>query len=176
MSLPTPPIQALSTHRISHRASSLSTRNISSPYSLAIPQRSHHRTHDRADTPTQYIDPPADLPKCARTPYLELPAVRKRPHTLNGGSAQTLKSYIGPNEAKRVGFEKEVGRKEGREGKMDDKVFALAVTFGLAVMLAIVIPLAAILPQKCIVPLPVKVLVPLFIDPIDHGWMRLEDM
>jgi hypothetical protein len=83
---------------------------------------------------------------------------------------------MGPNEAKEAGFDKEMGRKEGREGKMDDKVFALAVTFGLAVMLAIVIPLAAILPQKWIVPLPVKVLVPLFIDPIDHGWRRLEDM
>lgn len=66
--------------------------------------------------------------------------------------------------------------KKGIAGFMEnDKILAFAVTFGLALALAIGIPLAAILPQKWIVPLPVGVFVPMYMDPLNGGWTRMED-
>ncbi|KAH7088816.1 Spherulation-specific family 4-domain-containing protein [Paraphoma chrysanthemicola] len=142
-----------------NRTSSISARNISSPYSLAIPPRSHQRTSNRADTPTQYLAPPSAAATRPRTPYLEVPEVRPRAYTLDSkSSVETLKS-----------------RGSSYELRRNDKILALAVTFGLALALAIGIPLAAILPQKWIVPLPVGVFVPMYMDPLNGAWTRMED-
>ncbi|KAH7069091.1 Spherulation-specific family 4-domain-containing protein [Paraphoma chrysanthemicola] len=164
-----------------NRTSSLSARNISSPYSLAIPPRSHPRTPNRADTPTQYLAPPRTAATRPRTPYLEVPELHPRAYTPNGnGSADTLKSRVGSDELRRVGFanvmKKRDEEKKGIAGFMEnDRILAFAVTFGLALALAIGIPLAAILPQKWIVPLPVGVFVPMYMDPLNGGWARMED-
>jgi len=59
--------------------------------------------------------------------------------------------------------------------KINDHVLAFAVPFAIAVVLAIVIPLAAILPQRYIKPLPISVLMPFYVDPIQGSWDRLYD-
>jgi hypothetical protein len=55
-------------------------------------------------------------------------------------------------------------------------MLAFAVTFSLALFIAIIIPIAAILPQKYIKPLPISVLMPFYVDPIQGSWERLYDM
>ncbi|KAF2027694.1 hypothetical protein EK21DRAFT_102390 [Setomelanomma holmii] len=174
MSLATPHIQALSTYRTQHRVSS-SNRNVSSPFNLAIPPRSQRRPLSRADTPTGYLGPPSNPPARTRTPYLEVPGaavvvgekpVQPRLYTLNGGSTDTLKSITGS-------YEPKIQPKEVK--RVNDRVLAIAVTLGLAVILAIGIPLAAVLPVKYAVRTPVKVLVRLFVDPVENGWQKLDD-
>jgi hypothetical protein len=54
-------------------------------------------------------------------------------------------------------------------------MLAFAVTFSLALFIAIIIPIAAILPQKYIKPLPISVLMPFYVDPIQGSWERLYD-
>jgi hypothetical protein len=143
-------------------------RNISNPYSLAIPQRSQRRTTcQRADTPTQYLEPP-DKPSAKKgTPYLEIPTAtivvteHPRPYTLNGASRSTiLRPYIPTSKPKR---------------KINDRVLAFGITSTLTILLAIIIPLAIILPQKFIKPLPIKVLVPFYLNPEQNSWRRMED-
>jgi hypothetical protein len=59
---------------LSERQPRPSQRNVSSPFSLAIPPRSQRRsTYQRADTPTQYLDPPKEVKEKKGTPYLEIP-------------------------------------------------------------------------------------------------------
>jgi len=158
---------------LSERQSRPSQRNVSDPYSLAIPPRSQRRsTYQRADTPTQYLDPPDEAKGKRGTPYLEIPTAtivvteRPRPHTLNGRSRSTVFRHESIYDPKRW---------EKPKKKINDRVLAFAVTFGLAVVLAIAIPLGVILPQKYIKPLPINVLVPFFVDTVNNSWERLED-
>ncbi|KAH4035996.1 hypothetical protein HBI56_063440 [Parastagonospora nodorum] len=158
---------------LSERQSRPSQRNVSDPYNLAIPPRSQRRsTYQRADTPTQYLDPPDEVKEKRGTPYLEIPTAtivvteRPRPRTLNGSSQSMIFRHESKYDPKRW---------EKPRKKINDRVLAFAVTFGLAVLLAIAIPLAVILPQKYIKPLPINVLVPFFVDTVNDSWERLED-
>lgn len=60
-----------------------------------------------------------------------------------------------------------------RSLQVDDHVIALAVTITLALLVVIGVPLGAVLPQKCVVPLPVNVLVPFYVNPVQDSWDRL---
>lgn len=152
------------------RPASPSRRNSSSPYSLAIPPRSQKRTtFHRADTPTQYLDPPPEPIPRRGTPYLEVPKTtvvvteRPRPYSLNGASSTSiLRPYIAGETTKPM-------------RKLDDRVLAWAVTLSLAILLAIGIPLGVVLPQKFIKPLPINVLVPFYLKPEEESWRGLED-
>ena len=175
MSLPTPHIQSMSSYRSEWRASS-TNRNVSSPYSLAIPQRSQKR--ERADTPTQYIDPPQKPNVTKSTAYLEVPqspkkavTVTEKPvcpklYTFDSKSTSTISSQYQHSSPYSLGV-------KPPKPKTNDHVLAFAVTFGIAVLLAIVVPIAAILPQKYIKPLPVQALVPFYINPEEESWGRL---
>lgn len=147
-------------------------RNVSNPYSLAIPQRTHRRsTYQRADTSTQYLEPP-DQPSAKKgTLYLELPTATivvteySRPYTLNGASRSTLDAPYVP----------EKKGEEQKKSKIDDRVLAATITLSLAILLAIVLPLAIIVPQRFIKPLHIKILMPLYLNPEQDSWKRLED-
>ena len=180
MSLPTPHIQCLSSYRSEWRASE-SNRNVSSPFSLAIPPPSQRRlTQQRADTPTQYLDPPEESQEIKTFGYLDVPQspkkavtvtekpVRPRPYALNGASISTLLGQYQPGSSY-------MRKQEPPKPRINDHVLAFAVTFAIAVLLAIVIPIAAILPQKYIKPLPISVLMPLYLDPVEGTWQRLYD-
>ena len=180
MSLPAPHIQSFSSCQSEWRTSS-SNRNVSSPFSLAIPPRSQRRsTQERADTPTQYLDPPENPQGTKNISYLEAPQspkkavtvtekpVRPRPYTLNGASTSTILGQYQPGSSY-------MRKQEPPKPRINDHVLAFAVTFAIAVLLAIVIPIAAILPQKYIKPLPISVLMPLYIDPVEGTWQRLYD-
>ncbi|KAH7395272.1 Spherulation-specific family 4-domain-containing protein [Phaeosphaeria sp. MPI-PUGE-AT-0046c] len=152
------------------RPPSPSRRNSSNPYSLAIPARSQRRTtFHRADTPTQYLDPPSDPITRRGTPYLEIPKStivvtgRPRPYTLNGASSSSISRPYVPRE------------KAEPSRKINDRVLAWVVTLSLAILLSIGIPLGVILPQKLIKPLPINVLVPFYLKPEEGSWRKLED-
>lgn len=173
-----PHLQSVSSYRSEWRASS-SNRNVSSPFTLAIPPRSQRRsTHERADTPTQYLNPLANATENRGTVYLEVPQspkkamtvaekpVRPRPYTLNGASTSTMLSHYHDSTPYKP-------KEEEPKCKIDDHVLAFAVTFAIAVALAVIIPLAAILPQKYIKPLPISVLMSFYKDPIQDSWQHL---
>jgi hypothetical protein len=158
---------------LSERQPRPSQRNVSSPFSLAIPPRSQRRsTYQRADTPTQYLDPPKEVKEKKGTPYLEIPTStiviteRPRPYALNG---------ISQSAGWRHGSSYDPERWEKPKKKIDDRVLAYAVTLTLAILLAAGISLGVILPQKYIKPLPINVLVPFYMSPVEDSWRRLED-
>jgi hypothetical protein len=59
--------------------------------------------------------------------------------------------------------------------KENDRVVALAVTIALVVLLSIAIPLGILVPQKYIAPLPINILVPSTVFPEEGAWHRLTD-
>ncbi|KAF2828955.1 hypothetical protein CC86DRAFT_392221 [Ophiobolus disseminans] len=147
MSLPAPHIQSLSSYRSEWRASS-SNRDVSSPFSLAIPPRRQRRSTQRADTPTQYLDSPEKTRERISARVTERP-IRPKPYTLNGGSTSTMLSQYQPGSSY-------TRKEEPKKPRMNDHVLAFGVTFAIAILLAIIIPLAAILPQKYLKPLPIS--------------------
>ncbi|KAF1919940.1 Spherulation-specific family 4-domain-containing protein [Ampelomyces quisqualis] len=156
--------------RLAESQSPETQRNISNPYSLAIPPRSQQRTtYQRADTPTQYLEPP-DRPSAKKgTPYLEIPTAtivvteHPSPYTLNDASRSTLARSHAPDKQKK------------QKKKLNDRVLAFAITLSLTILVAITLPLAIILPTKLIKPLPIKILVPFYLNPELGSWRRLED-
>ncbi|CAO2654975.1 Nn.00g117080.m01.CDS01 [Neocucurbitaria sp. VM-36] len=178
MSLPTPHIQALSTYKAQLRTPSSSRRNISSPYSLAIPPN-----NKRTSTSTSANSEARTKPASTSTKSLEklqVPGPPKKavlvtekpikPCVSNDRSISTTSSQYGYASSyvptrKRSKFSR----------KINDRVLALAVTLGLTLLLALIIPLGIILPQKMIKPLPIQVIVPLYMNPELGAWGRLYD-
>lgn len=168
----------------SDKPASPSQRNVSNPYGLTVPPRSHRRLRDeRADTPTQYLQPPNDVKGKMKVGYLEIPKcpkravigtdkpIRPRPYTLNGQfTSSTSFQLDSPYMQRSTGKPKPKPKP-----KINDQVLAIAVTIALAVLLAIGIPLGVILPQRYIKPLPINVLVPFFVNPENGGWKHLEE-
>jgi hypothetical protein len=154
-----------------------SPRDISNAYGLAIPPPSQRRSiYQRSDTPTQYLDPPESSGEKKGTPYLEIPKStivvnqRSKPYTLKGSSQSTLQFTIS-----RPDRSHSPSKRETCKGKLNDRILAFAVTSVLAILIAIAIPLGVILPQKYIKPLPIKILVPFYLNPESESWSRLED-
>jgi hypothetical protein len=154
-----------------------SPRDISNAYGLAIPPPSQRRfTHQRRDTPTQYLDRPDPSSEKKGTPYLEIPKStivvnqRPKPCLLNGGWQSTLQSTVS-----RPDRSHSPSKRDTRKGKLNDRILAFAVTSALAILIAIAIPLGVILPQKYIKALPIKILVPFYLKPDSGSWSRLED-
>jgi hypothetical protein len=112
-----------------------------------------------------YLDVPQS-PKKAFT-VSEKP-IRPKPYALNGASTSTMLIHYQDSTP-------HAPKQAPPKPKMNDNALAFAVPFAIAIVLAIVIPLAAILPQKYIQPLPVNVLMPFYIDPIQGSWDRLYD-
>jgi hypothetical protein len=178
MSLPTPHIQALSTYRREWRASS-TNRNISNPYSLAIPARTRRRS---SSIYSQNEDSIKLGPKSASSldtlqfvkPLDKAVLVTEkpvRPFAYDRNSASTI--FAGCQHASPY----EPAPKKSRVcGLIEDRVLALSVTITLAILIAIAIPLAIILPPKMIKALPINVLVPFFVYPLPGAWNPLIDV
>lgn len=177
MALPTPHIQALSIYKAQWRAPT-SHRNISSPYSLAIPPRnSRHSTNPLPITETlnklnNNAAKGSDSLKIPISPKKAIAITEKpvRPYAYNGKSTSTIfTDYLYPSPYVAAPKNKQ------SKWKINDRVLAISVTLTLTILLAISIPLGIILPQKLIMPLPVNVLVPFYVNPEAGTWDRLYD-
>lgn len=177
MSLPTPHIQVLSTYN-QQRRTSTPLRNVSSPYSLAIPLRNKRLSTIASvdgDSPT---GPKSTSIKSSDT--LQVPTFPKkalilsekpvRPYTCSGDSSSTGSPGY-QHASPYTGNKKE----RFRQWLLNDHVLALSVTLTLALLLAIGIPLGVVLPQKLIKPLPINILVPFYVYPEPGVWERLYD-
>ncbi|KAH7398537.1 Spherulation-specific family 4-domain-containing protein [Pyrenochaeta sp. MPI-SDFR-AT-0127] len=197
MSLPTPHIQALSTYNAPGRATP-PLRNISSPYSLAIPPRSNRlSTIASEDGGSPKRPKSASIASSVTLQGLTVPEkaliVSEKPihpfacddestPTMTSTLSSTIGSTIGSKISSKIGSEYKPVRRCAEKPKMSvsrwkqhDNVLALSVTLTLALLLAIGIPLGIILPQKLIRPLPINVLIPLYVYPEPGVWERLYD-
>jgi hypothetical protein len=162
---------------------SLTTRNVSSPFSLAIPGRKSKRSSRPASIPLsirpassiysqdQDFDELEDKDKIAPLKPAVIVAERPtRPHPENRQS-RALAAYY-----------RQCRLQSGEKRKfrvtcwgIDDRVLAWSVTLTLAFLVVVGVPLVAIIAQKFIVQLPVNVLVPSHTLPGTGSWDRLYD-
>lgn len=183
MSSPRKPRLSVITSFNSNR-DSLTTRNVSSPFSLAIPGRRSERSSRPISIPLsirpassiysqdQDVDELEDKDKITPLKPAVIAAERPtRPHPENRQS-RALAAYY-----------RQCRLQSGEKRKfwvtcwgIDDRVLALSVTFTLAFLVVVVVPLVAVLAQKFIVQLPVNVLVPSHTFPDTTSWNRLYDV
>lgn len=180
MSSPSKPRLSLITPFSSNR-DSLTNRNVSSPFSLAIPGRHSKRSSRPVSIPlsirpassvySQDEDDFEDKDKLTPLKPALLIAERPiRPHPDNRQS-RALAAYY-----------RQCRLQSGEKRKfrvtywhIDDRILALSVTFGLAFLIVIGVPLVAVIAQKFIVQLPVNVIVPSNAFRDAGSWNRLYD-
>ncbi|KAJ4379863.1 hypothetical protein N0V86_005047 [Didymella sp. IMI 355093] len=182
MSSPKKPRLSITTSFNSNR-NSLTTRNVSSPFSLAIPGRNSKRSSRPASIPLS-IRPASSVysqehdfkefeDKDKITPLKPAVIAAERPtqpHSENRHS-RALAAYY-----------RQCRLQSGDKRKfkvtcwdIDDRVLALSVTLTLAFLIVVGVPLVAVIAQKVIVQLPVNVLVPSYTFPDAGSWNRLYD-
>ncbi|KAJ4410703.1 hypothetical protein N0V91_001631 [Didymella pomorum] len=182
MSSPRKPRLSVITSFNSNR-DSLNTRNVSSPFSLAIPGRNSNRYSRPVSIPLsirpassiysqdQDFDELEDKDKITPLKPAVIVAERPtRPHPENRQS-RALAAYY-----------RQCRLQSGEKRKfrvtcwgIDDRVLAWSVTLTLAFLVVVGVPLVAVLAQKFIVQLPVNVLVPSHAFPGTESWDRLYD-
>lgn len=171
-----PHIQALSTYKAQSRMSTSSRRNISSPYSLAIPPKNNRTSTNTSAISENQIKPTLAVIKSVErlrvpTPPKKAVLVSEKPIqpcVSNDRAISTTSSHHG--------YASPYVPAPKKKLKVNDRVLALAVTLGLVLLLAIIIPLGIIIPQKLIKPLPINAIVPFYINPEQPGsWGRLYD-
>lgn len=161
---------------------SLTNRNVSSPFSLAIPGR-HSKHSSRPVSIPLSIRPASSVysqdqddyeDKDKLTPLKPAVIVAERPihpHPENRQS-KALAAYY-----------RQCRLQSGEKRKfrvtcwhIDDRVLALSVTLTLALLIIVGVPLVAVIAQKFIVQLPVNVLVPSNAFKDATSWNRLYDV
>ncbi|KAJ4368388.1 hypothetical protein N0V83_006745 [Neocucurbitaria cava] len=168
---------SLSTYKAQSRMSTSSRRNISSPYSLAIPPK-NNRTSTSTSAISEYQQAKPTLAGTKSVERLRVPTPPKKavlvsekpiqPCVSNDKAISTTSSHHGYASPYIPAPKKKL--------EMNDRVLAFAVTLGLVLLLAIIIPLGIIIPQKLIKPLPINAIVPFYINPEQSGsWGRLYD-
>ncbi|UPX18769.1 uncharacterized protein EKO05_0009060 [Ascochyta rabiei] len=178
MTSPTKPRLSVITSFSSNR-DSVKTRNVSNPFSLAIPGRYSQRSSRPISIPlsirpaSSIYSQDQDEAKDKLTPLKPAVIVAERPirpHPPNRQS-KALAAYC----KHRNPYSSEKRRFHVTYWKIDDRVLALAITLTLALLTMIGVPLVAVLAQKLIVQLPVNVLVPSYAFPDAGSWSRLYD-
>lgn len=160
---------------------SITARNSSNPFSLAIPSRNSKRTSRPLSVPltirpassvySQDQDYDEDKDKITPLkPALILPERPIRPHPENRQS-KALAAYY--RQCRLQSAEKR--KFHVTYWRIDDRVLALSVTLALAFLIVVGVPLVAVIAQKFIVQLPVNVLVPSFAIPDAKSWSQLYD-
>jgi hypothetical protein len=182
MSSPKKPRLSIITSFNSNR-NSLTIRNVSSPFSLAIPGRNSKRSSRPVSIPLsirpassvysqdQDFEDFEDKDKITPLKPAVIAAERPtRPHSENRQS-RALAAYY-----------RQCRLQSGEKRKfkvtywdIDDRVLALSVTLTLAFLIVVGVPLVAVIAQKFIVQLPVNVLVPSYKFPDAGSWNRLYD-
>lgn len=158
---------------------SVTTRNVSNPFSLAIPGRHSKRSSRPVSIPlsirpaSSVYSQDEDEVKDKLTPLKPAVIVAERPtrpHPENRQSRALAAYYKHHNP-----YSTEKRKFHVTYWKVDDRVLALSVTLTLAFLIIVGVPLVAVLAQKFIVQLPVNVLVPSYLFPDAGSWNRLYD-
>jgi hypothetical protein len=182
MSSPKKPRLSVITSFNSNR-DSITTRNVSSPFSLAIPGRNSKRSSRPFSIPLS-IRPTSSVYSQDQDglevkdkitplkPAVIVPERPIRPHPENRQS-RALAAY--QRRIYRNPFSKEKRKFHVTCWNIDDRVLALSVTLTLAFLIVIGVPLVAVMAQKFVVQLPVSVLVPSYAFPDASSWNRLYD-
>lgn len=181
MSSPRKPRLSIVTSFNSNR-DSLTTRNVSSPFSLAIPGRHSKRSSRPVSIPLS-IRPASSVysqdqddfeeDKDKITPLKPAVIVAERPirpHPENRQS-RALAAYY--TQCRLQSAEKR--KFNVTYWGINDRVLALSVTLSLAFLIVLGVPLVAVMAQKFLVQLPVNVLVPSSAFPDAGSWNRLYD-
>ncbi|KAF1362960.1 hypothetical protein EJ07DRAFT_106314 [Lizonia empirigonia] len=158
---------------------SVTTRNVSNPFSLAIPGRHSKRSSRPVSIPlsirpaSSVYSQDEDEVKDKLTPLKPAVIVTERPtrpHPENCQSRALAAYYKHHNP-----YSTEKRKVHVTYWKVDDRVLALSVTLTLAFLIIVGVPLVAVLAQKFIVQLPVNVLVPSYLFSGAGSWNRLYD-
>jgi hypothetical protein len=178
MAAPTKPRLSVITSFNSKR-DSISTRNVSNPFSLAIPGRYSKRSSRPMFVPLS-IRPASSVYSQDQDEFLDkitplkkviTPTERPvRPHPDNRQS-KGLAAY----NKHQTPYSREKRKFLATCWRINDRVLALSVTITLALFILVGVPLVAVMAQKFIVPLPVNVLVPSYRFPDPGAWSRLYD-
>ncbi|KAH6614019.1 Spherulation-specific family 4-domain-containing protein [Boeremia exigua] len=180
MTSPTKPRLSLVTSNFNR--DSLTNRNVSSPFSLAIPGRNSKRSSRPVSIPLSirpassvYSQDQDDLEdKDKITPLKPAVIVAERPtrpHPENRQS-RALAAYYRQCRLQSVEKKRNFYVSCWR---INDRVLALSVTFTLAVLVMLGVPLIAVIAQKFVVQLPVNVIVPSHSFREAGSWNRLYD-
>lgn len=162
---------------------SITTRNVSSPFSLAIPGRNSKRSSRPLPIPLS-IRPASSVysqdqdrleDKDIITPLKSAVTVPERPIRPHPENRQSRALAAYQRRIYRNPFSKEKRKFHVTYWHIDDRVLALSVTLTLAFLIVIGIPLVAVMAQKFLVQLPVSVLVPSYAFPDASSWNRLYD-
>ncbi|KAF1927977.1 uncharacterized protein M421DRAFT_5640 [Didymella exigua CBS 183.55] len=181
MSSPRKPRLSVITSFNSNR-DSLSARNVSSPFSLAIPGRNSKRSSRPISIPLS-IRPASSVYSQDQDDFDEgkdkitplKPAVilaerPTRPHLENRHSRALAAYYT------QCSLQSAEKRKFNvTYWGIDDRVLALSVTLSLAFLIVIGVPLVAVIAQKFIVRLPVNIIAPSYAFPDAGSWNILYD-
>lgn len=158
---------------------SITNRNVSNPFSLAIPSRHSKRSSKPVYIPlsirpaSSVYSQDQDEDKDKITPLKPAVIVAERPtrpHPENRQSRALAAHYKYRNP-----YSTEKRKFRVTHWKIDDRVPAFSVTLTLAFLIVVGVPLVAVLAQKFIVQLSVNVLVPSYAFPDDDSWNRLYD-
>ncbi|KAF9694542.1 hypothetical protein EKO04_007553 [Ascochyta lentis] len=158
---------------------SVKTRNISNPFSLAIPGRHSKRSSRPISIPlsirpaSSVYSQDQDEVKDKLTPLKPAVIVAERPTRPHYEDRQSraLAAYC----KHRNPYSSEKRKFHVTCWNIDDRVLALSVTLTLACLIILGVPLVAVLAQKFIVQLPVNILVPSYAFPGPGSWNRLYD-
>lgn len=182
MSSPKKPRLTVTTSFSSNR-DSITTRNVSSPFSLAIPGRNSKRASRPISVPLiirpassiysrdeEYFENEDKDKITPLKPAVIVPERPTRPHPEIRQSRALAEYY---QQCRLQSAEKR--KFHVTCWRINDRVLALSVTLTLAFLISLGVPLVAVIAQSFVVQLPVNVLVPP-ISPSDAGsWNRLYD-
>lgn len=182
MSSPNKPRLSLITSFGSNR-DSLTNRNVSSPFSLAIPGRNSKRSSRPISVPlsirpassvySQDQDDFDDEDKDKLTPLKPVLTVAERPIRPHPDNRQSRALAAYYRQCRLQSAEKK--KFHVTYWRLDDRVLARSVTFTLAFLIIIGVPLIAVIAHKCVVQLPINVLVPSNAFREAGSWNRLYD-
>lgn len=157
----------------------LTTRNVSSPFSLAIPGRNSKRLSRPVSIPLS-IRPASSVysqdqdefeGKDKITPLKPAVIVAERPTRPHPENRQSRALAMYYKQCRLQSAEKR--KFNVTYWGIDDRVLALSVTLSLAFLIVIGVPLVAVIAQRFVVQLPVNVLVPSYAFPDAGSWSRL---
>lgn len=158
---------------------SINIRNVSNPFSLAIPGRHSKRSSRPASIPlsirtaSSVYSQDEDEFEDKITPLKPAVIVAERP----------VRPHAENRQSRALAAYNQYGNPYSTENRsfhvtywgIDDRVLAFSVTLTLAILIVIGVPLVAVVAQKFIVQLPVNVLVPSYTFPDAESWNRLYD-
>ena len=176
MSFPVP-VSAITAVDTPKRESS-HVRNVSSPYSLALPPGKKPwtaRPTSPAAASSIYSEYGSEAFFAPTYPEKAFLYSEKALHPYDGDNDSSRSNSFSSKRYQKLSSSESEKKRRKPWWKENDRLVALVVTITLLVLLSIAVPLGILLPQKYIAPLPINILVPSTVFPDEGAWNRLTD-